>query len=66
MHSTKFFKLLRTNLGTFGLREEEKYDLILTNPPYVTSGVSSIKEIIKRENMDDYYTANGEEQKPLQ
>lgn len=55
----KVFKLLRTNLGTFGLREEEKYDLILTNPPYVTSGVSSIKEIIKRENMDDYYTANG-------
>lgn len=55
----KVFKLLRTNLGTFGLREEEKYDLILTNPPYVTSGVSSIKEIIKRENINDYYTANG-------
>lgn len=55
----KVFKLLRTNLGTFGLKHEEEYDLILTNPPYVTNGSSSLKEIIQKEGLSDYYTANG-------
>lgn len=45
------FTLFRDNLGTFGHildREEEKYDLILSNPPYVTSGSSIIKEEIAK------------------
>jgi len=44
------FKLFRDNLGTFGYiikDEAEKYDLILSNPPYVTRGSSIIKEEIQ-------------------
>ena len=42
------FRLLRTNLGTFGQVEtNERYDLILTNPPYVTSGTSSLRGAIE-------------------
>ena len=43
------FSLFRNNLGTFGHiieGEAGKYDLIMTNPPYVTSGSSIIKEEI--------------------
>jgi len=46
----KTFKLFRDNLGTFGhiiKLEDEKYDYILTNPPYVTRGSGVIKEEIK-------------------
>ena len=45
------FWLFKDNLGTFGhiIKEEaDKYDLILSNPPYVTSGSSIIKEEIQR------------------
>ncbi len=45
------FTLFKDNLGTFGhivSDEEEKYDFILSNPPYVTSGSGIIKEEIKR------------------
>ncbi len=45
------FRLFKDNLGTFGhiLKDEaEKYDVILSNPPYVTSGTSIIKEEIRR------------------
>ena len=40
------FRLFQDNLGTFGhiIPENEHYDLILSNPPYVTSGSSIIKE----------------------
>ncbi|MFY0080414.1 hypothetical protein ABTQ07_22405, partial [Acinetobacter baumannii] len=41
------FQLIRSNLGTFGLHEDEPYDLILTNPPYVTSGSASLKGAIE-------------------
>jgi type I restriction enzyme M protein len=46
------FKLFRDNLGTFGYiiddtNETEKYDYILSNPPYVTRGSGIIKEEIK-------------------
>jgi type I restriction enzyme M protein len=39
--------------------ENEKYDLILTNPPYITSGVTSIKEEIKTEELKSHYTTGG-------
>ncbi|MEX0678501.1 MAG: N-6 DNA methylase [Pirellulales bacterium] len=45
------FILFKDNLGTFGHiidQEQEKYDFILSNPPYVTSGSGIIKEEIKR------------------
>lgn len=46
------FKLFKDNLGTFGYiiddnKEDEKYDYILSNPPYVTRGSGIIKEEIK-------------------
>lgn len=54
------FKLLRSNLGTFKLTAgEEPYDLILTNPPYVTSGVTSIRNAIEAEDLAKYYPAVG-------
>jgi len=45
------FTLFRDNLGTFGHiinNEEDKYDIIFSNPPYVTSGSSIIKEEIQK------------------
>ena len=42
------FRLLRSNLGTFALIDDEPYDLILTNPPYVTKGSKSLQEAISR------------------
>ncbi len=55
----KVFHLVKTNLGTFGLDCEEQYDLILTNPPYVTSGVSTIKSEIKDKGLDHIYASTG-------
>lgn len=57
------FKLLsQTNLGTLGViieNEEEKYDLIMTNPPYVTSGISTLKsEIQEKTKLKDFYRIN--------
>jgi type I restriction-modification system DNA methylase subunit len=42
---------LKTNsiLGTLSEPVTEEYDLILTNPPYVTSGSSNLKEEIKKD-----------------
>ncbi len=42
---------LKTNsiLGTLSEVVEDKYDLILTNPPYVTSGSSNLKEEIQKD-----------------
>lgn len=42
--------ILKTNsiLGTLSDPVEEEYDLILTNPPYVTSGSSNLKEEIRK------------------
>ena len=45
------FTLHRDNLGTFGYiidEEAEKFDIIMSNPPYVTSGSSIIKEEISK------------------
>lgn len=44
------FKLLSsTILGTLSITEPDKYDLILTNPPYVTSGSSNYKDAINED-----------------
>jgi len=54
-----FHLLTKSNLGTLKKiidKEEDKYDLILTNPPYITSGVTSIRDEIKSEGLDEYYT----------
>jgi type I restriction-modification system DNA methylase subunit len=45
-------------LGTLAVKENEVYDLILSNPPYVTSGSSNIKAEIKRKNLEDHYKIN--------
>ena len=45
------FQLFKDNLGTFGhiiKDDEQKYDYVFSNPPYVTSGSSIIKEEIKK------------------
>ncbi len=55
----KVFRLLRSNLGTFGRVDDESYDLILTNPPYVTSGSSSLKRAIENEGLSNHYTSGG-------
>jgi len=46
-------------LGTLSETIRDEYDLILTNPPYVTSGVSNLKnEISENLNLKDYYKIN--------
>lgn len=55
----KVFQLLRSNLGTFAKTSEQPFNLILTNPPYVTSGVSSIRRAIDDGGLGDYYTCQG-------
>ncbi|WP_025146615.1 N-6 DNA methylase [Pedobacter jeongneungensis] len=50
--------ILKTNsiLGTLSDAVEDEYDLILTNPPYVTSGSSNLKEEIKKDgDLANYY-----------
>jgi len=52
---------LKTNsiLGTLSEPIENEYDLILTNPPYVTSGSSNLKEEIKKDGeLVNYYKIN--------
>jgi len=53
--------VLKTNsiLGTLSEPVENEYDLILTNPPYVTSGSSNLKEEIgKNIILKHYYKIN--------
>jgi type I restriction-modification system DNA methylase subunit len=50
---------LKTNsiLGTLSEPTKNEYDLILTNPPYVTSGSSNLKdEIAKDKELENYYS----------
>lgn len=51
---------LKTNsiLGTLSDPIIDEYDLILTNPPYVTSGASNIKEEIKKSGLEYHYNQN--------
>jgi len=53
--------LLQTNsiLGTLAHPTEDAYDLILTNPPYVMSGSSNLKdEIAKQDVLKRYFSVN--------
>ena len=63
-HTVEFGKIfndsftLKTNsiLGTLREPVKDEYDLILTNPPYVTSGSSNLKDEIKKdEELKAYY-----------
>jgi type I restriction-modification system DNA methylase subunit/restriction endonuclease S subunit len=47
-------------LGTLSDAVTEKYDLIMTNPPYVTSGSSNLKEEIKKDitGLSNHYKIN--------
>ena len=55
----KVFYLLRSNLGTFEKIERKPFDLILTNPPYVTAGTSILKRKTESGEMSKIYTAGG-------
>ncbi len=53
--------VLKTNsiLGTLSEPVKNEYDLILTNPPYVTSGSSNLKEEIKKDgDLEKHYKIN--------
>ncbi len=52
----KSFLLKKSNLGTLEYLEENKYDLILTNPPYVVNGSADIKNFA---NATGNYKCNG-------
>ena len=55
----RVFTLLRSNLGTFAKIDDEPFDLILTNPPYVTSGSYSLKRAVEEEGLASHYTSGG-------
>ena len=55
----KVFHLVKTNLGTFGEQIYNHFDLILTNPPYVTNGVSTIKSEINAKGIKGMYANTG-------
>jgi len=66
-HTVEFGKIfndsftLKTNsiLGTLRDPVKNEYDLILTNPPYVTSGSSNLKEEISKDSeLKKYYKIN--------
>ncbi len=53
--------VLKTNsiLGTLSDIVENEYDLIFTNPPYVTSGSSNLKEEVKKDgDLVNFYKIN--------
>ncbi|CAG8734767.1 10613_t:CDS:2, partial [Ambispora leptoticha] len=50
--------VIKTNpvLGTLAEPEKDKYDLILTNPPYVISGSGNLKDKIReKDSLSNYY-----------
>lgn len=54
------FHLVKDNLGTFSKDNHSDYfDLILTNPPYVTSGVATIKKEIAERGLSETFPSNG-------
>ena len=56
----KVFHLIKSNLGTLGVTKHKgQIDLIITNPPYVTSGVSTIKKEIEEIGLSSLYPVKG-------
>ncbi len=61
----KTFYLIRDNLGTFSNKINKdtvvigNFDLILSNPPYVSKGVSSLKNQILSRGLQNHYIFNG-------
>jgi len=61
----KTFTLWRSNLGTLGeiqdsFQEKTKFNLILTNPPYVKRGIKTLKnEIENNAEIKNFYSVNG-------
>lgn len=54
------FHLIRSNLGSYErVDADEKYSLILTNPPYVTSGSASIRSAIDAAGLGEHYPEGG-------
>jgi type I restriction enzyme M protein len=54
------FHLIRSNLGTYErVDPDEKFNLILTNPPYVTSGSASIRTAIETAGLSEHYPHGG-------
>lgn len=57
------FHLWRSNLGTLqeiSTKEEDKFNLILTNPPYVKRGIKTLKnEIAQNTELSNFYKING-------
>lgn len=59
LFNSTFFLLTDSILGTLSKTESDKYDLIMTNPPYVTSGSSNYKDAIKNDSkLEDFYKIN--------
>ena len=57
-----FHFLSNSNLGTLEVQyehEDEKPDLIITNPPYITSGVQTIRKEIEEEGLAHLYKNSG-------
>ena len=48
-----FFLQMNSILGTLANPSNEEYDLILTNPPYVMSGSSNLKDEISKKTQDE-------------
>ena len=55
------FKSFHTSiLGSLSTTKKDLYDLVMTNPPYVTKGIVNYKEAIKNDgDLKDYYYVNG-------
>jgi len=57
-----FHLITSSNLGSLRLKfekEEDKPDLILTNPPYISSGAKSIRDEVKVEGLEDEFIESG-------
>lgn len=57
-----FHLITNSNLGTLSIKIDEeanKYDLILTNPPYITGGITSMRREIRESGFDNYFISKG-------
>ena len=60
LFNTTFKLTIDSIIGTLENINYDKYDLILTNPPYVTSGSSNYKDVIKNDpKLKEFYKING-------